>query len=126
MEAVQKYGLKRRHLFKFMKQVEQFYEKTIVDKSYKSELAVKYQKRFIKYRKSLFTFLQHDEVLWHNNTAERALRHVTRQQQVSLIFFENVTHDYLRLLGIRQTLKFQGKSFFKFLFSREKEVNKAK
>jgi hypothetical protein len=124
MEAVQKYGLKKRHLNKFMKQVDQFYKKAIMDKDYKSELATKYQKRFTKYRDSLFTFLQYDGVPWHNNTAERALRHLTKQQQISLSFGEQVTHDYLRLLGIRQTLRFQGKSFFRFLFSHETNIDK--
>jgi hypothetical protein len=85
MEAIQQYGLKRRHLFKFMKQVDQFYTEVIDNIDYKSELAAKYPKRFIKYKESLFVFLQHDGVPWHNNTAETALRHVTRQQQVSLI-----------------------------------------
>lgn len=124
MEAVQKYGLKKRHLHKFMKQVNQFYKKAIIDKDYKSELVNKYQKRFVKYKDSLFTFLQYDGIPWHNNTAERALRHLTKQQQISLFFGEQVTPDYLRLLGIRQTLKFQGKSFFRFLFSKEKDIDK--
>jgi hypothetical protein len=124
MEAVQKYGLKKRHLHKFMKHVDQFYQKIIVDKDYKSELVNKYQKRFIKYKDSLFTFLQYDGIPWHNNTAERALRHLTKQQQISLVFHEQVTHDYLRLLGIRQTLNFQGKSFYRFLFSNETDIDK--
>jgi len=109
-----------------MKQVDRFYEKVINDKDYKSELAIKYQKRFAKYKDNLFTFLQYDGIPWHNNTAERALRHVARQQQVSLVFFERVTHDYLRFLSIRQTLRFQGKSFFRFLFSEEKDIDRAK
>jgi hypothetical protein len=124
MKAVQEYGLKKRNLHRFMKQVDQFYKRTIVDKDYKSELANKYKKRFVKYKNSLFTFLQYDGIPWHNNTAERALRHLTKQQQVSLVFHEQVTHDYLRMLGIRQTLKFQGKSFFKFLFSNEIDIDK--
>jgi hypothetical protein len=124
MKAVQEYGLKKWHLHKYMKQVDQFYKKTIVDKEYESELANKYQKRFVKYKDSLFTFLQCDGIPWHNNTAERALRHLTKQQQISLFFHEQVTHDYLRLLSMRQTLKFQGKSFFRFLFSKETDIDK--
>ena len=124
METVQKYGLKKRHLNRFIKQVDRFYKNIMLDKEYKSELTNKYQKRFIKHRDSLFTFLQHDGIPWHNNTAERALRHLTKQQQISLVFHENVTRDYLRLLGIRQTLKFQGKSFFRFLFSNETNIDR--
>jgi hypothetical protein len=39
-----------------------------------------------------------------------------------MIFSAPVTHDYLILLGIRQTCRFQGKSFFKFLFSGETDL----
>lgn len=125
MKEVQEYGLQKRRLYKFMKQVDRFYINSITGKDYKSEVSNKYQKRFIKYKDSLFTFLQYDGIPWHNNTAERALRHLTKQQQISLVFHEQVTHDYLRLLGIRQTLRFQDKSFFRFLFSKEKDIDKA-
>jgi len=60
MEAVQKYGLKKRHLQKFMKQVDAFYTRTIMGTRYRSELAITYQKRFVRYRDSLFTFLEYD------------------------------------------------------------------
>ena len=123
MEAVQKYGLKKRHLQKFMKRVSAFYVRTITGKRYTSELVIKYQKRFIRYRDSLFTFLQHDGIPWHNNTAERALRHIAKQQQISMNFHEAATHEYLRLLGIKQTCRFQNKSFFQFLLSRERDID---
>ena len=70
MQAIQKYGLKKRHLCKFQKQVALFYEEVILNHQYHSELALKYQKRFIQYRESLFTFLEHDGIPWENNTAE--------------------------------------------------------
>ena len=87
MEAVQRYGLKKRNLNKFKKSVDKFYKKAITDKHYKSELAIKYRTRFIKYQDSLFTFLEHDEMPWHNNTAERALRHLAVQRKISGNFF---------------------------------------
>jgi hypothetical protein len=124
MEAVQKYGLKKRHLQKFMKEVNAFYTKMITGKQYTSELVNTYQKRFVRYRESLFTFLEHDGVPWHNNTAERALRHIGRQQQISMSFQGDATHDYLRLLGIKQTCRFQNKSFFRFLLSREIDIDR--
>jgi predicted RecB family nuclease len=125
MEAVQKYGLKKRHLQKFMKEVNAFYTKMITGKQYTSELVITYQKRLVRYRESLFTFLQHDEVPWHNNTAERALRHIGRQQQISMSFQgAAASHDYLRLLGIKQTCRFQNKSFFRFLLSREIDIDR--
>jgi hypothetical protein len=117
MEAVQEYGLKKRHLCKFKTQVDEFYEKVIIDSHYKSELALKYQNRFVRYRDSLFTFLEQDDIPWHNNTAERALRHLTVQEKISACFYKSVMPDYLLLLGIRQTCRFQNRSFFKFLLS---------
>ncbi|MGZ6368153.1 MAG: TM0106 family RecB-like putative nuclease [Ktedonobacteraceae bacterium] len=123
MEAVQKYGLKKRHLQKFMQNVNAFYTKEITGKLYTSELVIKCQKRFIRYRDSLFTFLVYDGIPWHNNTAERALRHIAKQQQISMNFHEATTHHYLRLLGIRQTCRFQNKSFFRFLLSREINID---
>ena len=123
-ETVEKYGLKRRHLNKFKKLVEQFYKKNIIDKDYKSEITKKYQKRFKRYKKSLFTFLDQDFIPWNNNTAERAIRHLAIQRKISRNFFENLTPKYLLLLGIAQTCKFQDKSFLKFLVSKEKDVDK--
>jgi len=124
METVQRYGLKKRHLNKFIKSVKRFYENTIINKHYKSELTIKYQNRFIRYQSSLFTFLEYDGIPWHNNSAERAIRHIAKQRVISTRFSENTLKNYLVLLGIRQTCRFQGKSFFKFLFSGETNLDK--
>jgi hypothetical protein len=48
METVQKYGLKRRHLNKFEKYVDIFYKRVIVDKKYKPDVVLTYQKRFLR------------------------------------------------------------------------------
>jgi len=124
METVQKYGLKRRHLNKFEKYVDIFYKRVIVDKQYKSDVVLTYQKRFLRYKNSLFTFLTEDGIPWHNNTAERAIRPFAIQRDISKSpFNDSTTHDYLALLSIRQTCRFQGKSFFKFLFSGETDLD---
>jgi predicted RecB family nuclease len=123
METVQNYGLKRRHLHKFVQQVETFYKRVIVGKKYKSDLVMTYQKRFIRYKDSLFTFLTEDGIPWHNNTAERAIRPFAIQRDISKSpLYDATTHAYLALLSIRQTCRFQGKSFFKFLFSGETDL----
>jgi Transposase IS66 family len=123
MEAIQKYGLKKRHLHHFQKHVDLFYEEIILNQHYHSELALKYQNRFIRYRENLFTFLEHDGIPWENNTAERALRHLTVQEKISGSFHKSLMPDYLRLLAMRQMCRFQGKSFFKFLFSGETDLD---
>lgn len=122
-EAIDRYGLKKRHLRKFKKETETFYKNNIRDRAYKSELAIKYQKRFERYQNSLFTFLEYDSIPWHNNTAERALRHIAVQRKISGSFYESGATSYLVLLGIMQTCRFQEKSFLKFLVSGEKDVD---
>lgn len=125
-EAIERYGLRKRNLSKFTKHVDTFYKKFIVEKTYQSELVVKYQKRFVRYQNSLFTFLEYNGITWHNNTAENAIRHIAKQRDISGIFYELSTHDYLLLLGIKQTCRFQDKSFLKFLLSGEKDVDRFK
>jgi hypothetical protein len=122
MEAVQQFGLKKQHLQEFMKQVDDFYAR-VIDKQYKSDLVCTYQKRFVRYRDSLFTFLELDDIPWNNNAAERAIRPFAIQRDISKSpFHASVLRPYLVLLGIRQTCRFQDKSFFKFLFSGEVEL----
>jgi hypothetical protein len=70
-----------------------------------------------------FTFLEQDGIPWHNNTAERAIRHLARQREIPGSFHESGARDYLILLGIRQTCRSQGKSFFKFLLSEETDLD---
>jgi hypothetical protein len=69
-------------------------------------------------QESLFSFIEHDGVPWHNNAAERALRHLAVQRKISGAFSEKGAGDYLRLLAIAQTCRFQRKSFLGFLLSK--------
>jgi hypothetical protein len=117
IEAVQGRIAKARQLAKFLPTVDAFYARHIINTSYSSEVARKYQKRFERYRDSLFTFLSLDGIPWNNNTAERGIRHLAVQRKISGSFFEGPVSDYLVLLGIAQTCRFQEKSFFKFLMS---------
>ncbi len=126
MAAIQRYGLKKRHLNKFEKHIDRFYSKRIDGREYESDLVCKYQERFVNYKGKLFTFLKHDNVLWHNNPSEHALRHIILQSDVSRRFSKSMIEDYLVLLGIKQTCKFQNKSFLKFLLSNETDVSKLK
>ena len=90
---------------------------------YKSEVTLKYQKRFERYRDSLFTFVSLDGIPWNNNTAERGIRHLAIQRKISGAFFEGPVSNYLVLLGIAQTCRFQEKSFLKFLMSGRLDVD---
>jgi predicted RecB family nuclease len=123
LAAVDRYGLKVRHLRKFEKDVERFYDKNIIGREYTSEPVRTYQKRFDRYRSSLFTFLTEDDIPWENNMAERAIRQLAVQRKISGSFFKRVAQQYLVLLAISQTCRFQGKSFLKFLLSEETDVD---
>jgi predicted RecB family nuclease len=123
LEAASKYGLKKRHLGKFSGSIDSFYQRVITSRIYRSEPVRTYQKRFLRYRPSLFTFLKHDGIPWNNNMGERALRHLTVQRKISGSFYESLAPDYLLLLGLAQTCRFQDKSLLKFLLSGEKDID---
>jgi hypothetical protein len=125
-EAEKKYGLKKWHLSKCSKSVDRFYRENIDKAPSSCELVAKYQKRFQRYRDSLFTFLELDGIPWHNNTAENALRHLAVQRKISGTFFKKVVPQYLLLLGIAQTCRFQDKSLLKFFLSEEIDIGKFK
>ncbi len=118
------HGLKKHFLSKYQKNVDNYYKKVIDGKSYKSELCQKFQKRFKRYRNSLFTFIIMDGINWHNNAAENGIRHICVQRKISGYFGEYQFPHYLRMVSILQTCKLQDKSFFKFLLSKEKDISK--
>jgi len=126
MADVDKYGLKRRHLHKHQLTVDRFFKNVIDGREYKCEITQTYQKRFVRYKESLFQFLNEVGIPWNNNMAERASRHLAVQRKISGSFFKRVAEHYLLLLGIAQTCRFQGKSFLAFLLSKEKDIDEFK
>ena len=126
LQAVEKYGLKSRHLRKFRLNVDSFYEKFINNNVYTSDTTQTFQKRFIKYREKLFVFLDIDGIPWNNNAAERAIRHLAVQRKISGSFGQESTPHYLRLLSVTQTCRFQNKSLLQFLLSGEKDIDEFK
>ena len=122
-EAVETYGLKRRHLHKFNPSVERFFQQNITGIMYASDATIKFQKRFQRYRNSLFMFLHEDGIPWENNMAERALRHIAVQRKISGSFFEKSAQHFLLLLGLSQSCQFQSKSFLKFLLSKTYDID---
>ncbi|MCP4272498.1 MAG: IS66 family transposase [Gammaproteobacteria bacterium] len=124
--AVEKYGLKRRNLNKFTKIVEVFYANHVFNKDYQSDITKKYVKRLSRYKQSLFVFLERDSVPWNNNMAERALRHLAVQRKISGSFTAAGMENYLLLLGVMQTCRFQNKPFLEFLMSGDKDIDNFK
>jgi len=124
IEVIDRWGLKAKHLRRFKKPVDRFYATVIQGREYALDVTKKYQKRFVRYRESLFRFLEEDGIPWNNNTAERAIRHLAVQRKISGALYPRGAVDYLVLLGIAQTCRFQKKSFLKFLLSEEIDVDR--
>jgi predicted RecB family nuclease len=123
IQSIQTNGSKKNNLEKFKIMVEKFYRENVDTKNYTFEVTNKYQKRFQRYKDSLFTFLEQDDIPWNNNAAERAIRHLAVQRKISGTFYDSLISQYLLLLGIGQSCRFQNKSFLKFLLSEEKDVD---
>ena len=123
IETIDRFGLKKRHLNKYKREVDRYYRK-LAKSDAKSDIFVKYRVRFEKNRAKLFTFLDNDGVPWNNNNAEHAvkafarIRHVLRGSST-----EKGLRDYLVLLSICETCKARGINFFKFLRSRESDID---
>ncbi|MBZ5619562.1 MAG: IS66 family transposase [Acidobacteriia bacterium] len=124
IEAIDRWGLKAKRLRRFKKIVDRFYVTVIEGRQYALDVTKKYQKRFVRYRESLFRFLDEDGIPWNNNTAERGIRHLAVQRKISGPLYRRGAVDYLELLGIAQTCRFQEKSFLQFLLSKEIDVDR--
>ena len=122
-QAVHRHGLKTRHLRRFEREVEKSYRKNIDGRQYQSEAAIKFHKRFERHREGLFVFLKKDGIPWENSMAERAIRQLAVQWKISGFFYEDGALQYLRLLGLSQTCRFQEKSFLRFLLSGEMDID---
>ena len=116
MQAMQKYGLKKRHLHNFQNMLTIFYDEVIVNQKYDSEFVLTYQKRFIQYRESLFTFLEHDGIPWHNNTAENAIRHLQYNRIYQEAFMSLLWHITSCYLVLGKHADFKGNRFSSFCF----------
>lgn len=120
--TIDRFGLKTYHLRQHRRAVDRFY-RTLSVRSYKTEVALAYKKRFEKNRDKLFTFLSHDGVPWNNNNAEHAIKAFALLRNV---IGPNSTpkgiNEYLVLLSISETCKCRGIDFFSFLRSGELDI----
>ena len=117
IETVNKYGLKKRHLNKHKKDVDRYYKMFIL-KEYETELAAKYQKRFIKYKDKLFTFLNYDNVPWNNNNAEYAIKSFAAlRERINNRVTERTINECMVILSIQETCKYRGLNFLDFWMS---------
>jgi len=124
ISTVDKYGLKKRHLNKHLKDVSKFY-KDIKGKEFNSELGRSWQKRFTKNEGKLFTFLKHDGVPWNNNNAENAVKSFAlHRREINGYYTPKGMEEFLILLSISETCKFRGINFWEFLKSKKMSLEK--
>ena len=122
VETIDRHGLKKRFLKKHLPPVERFYQQ-LSDVPLQSEPAVKLRSRFLKNRNKLFTFLKYDGVPWNNNNAEHAVKaFATLRRVIGGITTERGIRDYLVLLSICETCKYQDLDFLDFLRSGEQDL----
>ena len=123
IEDVDRHGLRKYFLRKHLVSVGRFYRETVrVD--YHSAAAVACKERFEKNRDKLFTFLRFDGVPWNNNNAEHAIKAFGRLRDVMKgSSTENGFREYLILLSVCQTCKYQGLDFLNFLRSGEEDID---
>ena len=119
IETIDRYGLKRRFLNKHKILVKKFFKKLRTQKS-ESEALKNYQRRLLKYKDKLFTFLEHDGVPWNNNNAENAIKKFAFLRRViGGSSTKKGLNEYLILLSVCETLKRKNKSFLQFLLNYE-------
>jgi hypothetical protein len=122
VETIDKYGLKKVHLHRYIKDVNKFYD-NVIYKECKSEIAISYQKRFDKNVNKLFTFLNFDGIPWNNNNGENAIKPFAKYRRDNDgLFTEKSIKEYLDLLSIQQTCKYRDISFLEFLKSNETSI----
>jgi hypothetical protein len=89
----------------------------------RTSLSSALQKRIIKNKTKLLTFLDYDDVPWNNNNAEHAVRAFTRLRNVMITSTPKGTREYCILLTWQQTLRCRGISFLDFLQSGRIEID---
>ena len=122
IETIDRRGLKTHFLRKHLRDVERFYR--FLNKSnFNSDVASALKKRFEKNRDKLFTFLHYDGVPWNNNNAEHAIKGFARLRDViSGLSTKKGVDEYVTLLSVSETCKYQGIDFLTFLQSGERDV----
>ena len=122
VEDVDRRGLKKYFLRKHLAAVGRFYREVVV-RDYQSPSALACVERFEKNRDKLFTFLNYNGVPWNNN-AEHAIKAFARLRDViEGSSTEKGIKEYLTLLSVCQTCKYQGLDFLDFLRSGEKDID---
>lgn len=122
VETIDEHGLKQKYLKRHARDVTQYFQ-LLSAKTLNSDAAVDLQKRLIRYKDKLFTFIRYDGVPWNSNCAENAIKRFAYYRAVTKSAMKEAgLNDYLVMLSIFQTCWYKGISFFQFLLSRERDI----
>jgi predicted RecB family nuclease len=123
VKTIDRHGLRKHFLSKHVAEVDKFYSR-LSQGTLTSEVALGYEKRFVKYRGKLFSFLKHNDVPWNNNNAENAIRAFGELREIIKgVATEKGLREYLILLSVCETCKRRGISFLEFLLSEETSID---
>ena len=115
--AIDRFGLRRRHLHKYVKPAEKLCS-AIAERQFTSAAGAKYQSRFDKYREKLFTFLKYDDVPWNNNNAEHAVHYFAKLRRFTDgTFTRESIQQLLVLLSVIQTCEYRRINPLRFLLA---------
>jgi hypothetical protein len=123
VQTVDQHGLKRRSLQTHAASVAVFFRE-LSEQALASEPTQALRARLLKNRDQLFTFIEHDDVPWNNNSAENAIRQFSYfRDETAPSMKEPGLLDYLVMLSVFQTCRYKGVSFWKFLLSKQKDID---
>jgi hypothetical protein len=123
ISTIDRFGLKKKFLKKHKQDVERFFEET-AGQAFESEVAQTLNKRIVKYRRELFTFLDYDGIPWNNNNAEHAIKHFAKYRRlVNGRVTESGIEHYLKLLSLYETCRYKEIGFLEFLLSKEGDID---
>ena len=122
VSTVDQHGLRQCHLKKHEAEVADLH-RSLLDLSVSSDAAESLRDRLLRCWDKLFTFLHHDGVSWNNTCAEHAIKKFARyREEAAQSVKEEGLKEYLVLLSIYETCRYRGLSFFKFLRSKELDL----
>jgi hypothetical protein len=120
VSTIDDHGLRRRQLSKHKADVSDFL-RWVAEANFSSRPAKKLQTRITKCQNMLFTFLDCDDVSWHNNNAERAIKTFARYRRFADgRFTAQSIERYLIILSLYQACEFRGIDFLDFVLGRTK------
>jgi hypothetical protein len=122
VSTVDQHGLRQCHLKKHETEVADLH-RSLLDFSVSSDAAEALRDRLLRCWDKLFTFLHHDGVSWNNTCAEHAIKKFAKfREEAAQSAKEEGLQEYLVLLSIYETCRYRGLSFFKFLRSKELDL----